>query len=138
MLDDTTTIHVRSEILRTVRNRRILIFTLGLPLVLFFRGRVGEPPRHVSDGISFPLYFMAAMAAYGAHVRGRSHPGHASRWTGPRAGPANCGSRRCGPRTYFLAKVAHRLRGRAAHCWPWSTWPGRRSGCISSAPSGWR
>ena len=61
----TTTIHLRTEILRTFRNRRMLIFTLALPLVLLLT--VGATNRHATmAGVSFPLYFTAAMAAYGA------------------------------------------------------------------------
>ena len=57
----TTTVHVRTEVLRTFRNRRMLIFTLGLPLVLLFT--VGATNRHATTaGVSFPLYFTAAMA----------------------------------------------------------------------------
>ena len=57
--------HVRCEILRTVRNPRTLGITLGLPLVLFFAVAGANRHAHV-EGISFPLYFMGAMAAYGA------------------------------------------------------------------------
>jgi ABC-2 type transport system permease protein len=57
--------HVRYEILRTLRNPRSLGITLALPLVLFFA--VAGANRHARvEGISFPLYFMGAMAAYGA------------------------------------------------------------------------
>jgi ABC-2 type transport system permease protein len=61
----SATMNVRYEILRTLRNPRSLGITLGLPLVLFFV--VGGANRHTRvEGISFPLYFMGAMAAYGA------------------------------------------------------------------------
>jgi len=57
--------HVRLELARTVRNRRLLIFSLGLPLVLFYA--VASAQRHAhTDGISFPLFFMVGMASYGA------------------------------------------------------------------------
>ena len=57
--------HVRLEFLRTVRNRRLLVFSLALPLVLFYA--VASAQRHAhTDGISFPLFFMVGMAAYGA------------------------------------------------------------------------
>lgn len=60
-----STTHVRYEILRTLRNPRSLGITLALPLVLFFA--VAGANRHAHlEGISFPLYFMGAMAAYGA------------------------------------------------------------------------
>lgn len=61
----TGTTHVRYEALRTLRNRRTLALSLALPLVVFYA--VVPENRHTStDGIPFPLYFMAAMASYGA------------------------------------------------------------------------
>jgi ABC-2 type transport system permease protein len=57
--------HLRYEILRTVRNPLFCGITLGLPLVLFYGVASGQ--RHIThDGTSFPLYFMTAMAVYGA------------------------------------------------------------------------
>jgi ABC-2 type transport system permease protein len=57
--------HFRYEILRTMRNRVFYAITLGLPLVLFYGVASGE--RHATfDGTAFPLYFMTAMAVYGA------------------------------------------------------------------------
>ena len=57
--------HVRYEILRTLRNPILYGVTLGLPLVLFYGVASGQ--RHVThDGTSFALYFMTAMAVYGA------------------------------------------------------------------------
>jgi len=57
--------HLRYEILRTLRNPMLYVITLGLPLVLFYGVASGQ--RHVThDGTSFPLYFMTAMAVYGA------------------------------------------------------------------------
>ncbi|HUC06059.1 MAG TPA: hypothetical protein VL961_11715, partial [Acidimicrobiales bacterium] len=57
-------VHVRCEIRRTLRNRRFFGFTIGLPLVIFLV--VGSSNRHaMTEGISFPLYFMTAMASYG-------------------------------------------------------------------------
>src|SRR3984885_6449632 len=61
----STVTHVRYELLRPIRNRRMLAFSLGLPLVLFYA--VGSAQRHAhTDGIAFPLYFMVGMAVYGA------------------------------------------------------------------------
>lgn len=55
----------RYEILRTMRNRVFYGITLALPLVLFYGVASGQ--RSVThDGTTFPLYFMTAMAAYGA------------------------------------------------------------------------
>jgi len=57
--------HLRYEILRTLRNPAFAGLTLALPLVLFYSVAAGQ--RHVMhDGTSFPLYFMTAMAVYGA------------------------------------------------------------------------
>src|SRR5262245_62662922 len=57
--------HLRYEIVRTFRNRSFFAVTLALPLVLFYAVALGQ--RHATfDGISFPLYFMTAMAVYGA------------------------------------------------------------------------
>lgn len=67
--------HVRYEILRTFRNPRRLAATLVLPLVIFYSIAGGN--RHATTaGISFPLYFMAAMAAYGAMFATVSTGGH--------------------------------------------------------------
>ena len=57
--------HVRYEILRAGRNRLFLGLTVLLPLGLFYGVASGQ--RHVRfDGTAFPLYFMTAMAVYGA------------------------------------------------------------------------
>lgn len=57
--------HLRYEIVRTFRNRVFYGVTLALPLVLFYAVASGQ--RDVThDGVSFPLYFMTAMAVYGA------------------------------------------------------------------------
>lgn len=57
--------HMRYEILRTFRNRLTLGVTLALPLVVYYAIASGNRHGTVS-GISFPLYFMTGMAAYGA------------------------------------------------------------------------
>jgi ABC-2 type transport system permease protein len=58
-------IHLRYEVLRTLRNPLFAGLTVGLPLVLFYS--IASAERHQTvDGTSFPLYFMSAMAAYGA------------------------------------------------------------------------
>jgi ABC-2 type transport system permease protein len=71
------TTHVRYEILRSVRNLRLFAISWALPLVVFYA--VAPENRHtltdclsaanghgVTDCVSFPLWFMTAMAAYGA------------------------------------------------------------------------
>jgi ABC-2 type transport system permease protein len=60
-------LYMRYELLRTVRNRRFFLLSLGFPLILFFA--VAGPNRNVHDfdhsGISFPLYYMVGMATFG-------------------------------------------------------------------------
>jgi ABC-2 type transport system permease protein len=61
----TSATHFRYEIVRTFRNRIFYAVTLALPLVLFYAVASGQRSATM-DGISFPLYFMTAMAVYGA------------------------------------------------------------------------
>ena len=61
----TAATHFRYEILRTFRNRVFYAVTLALPLVLFYAVASGQRSAH-QDGTTFPLYFMTAMAVYGA------------------------------------------------------------------------
>ena len=57
--------YLKFEVIRTLRNRRFLIFSLVFPLVLFFS--IAGPNKHVTvAGIHFPLYYMTAMAAWGS------------------------------------------------------------------------
>ncbi len=57
--------YLRYELLRTIRNRRFLIFSLIFPLILFLT--IAGDNRHLSiDGIGFPLYYMTGMAAWGS------------------------------------------------------------------------
>jgi ABC-2 type transport system permease protein len=60
--------YTRFELLRTFRNRRMLAFSLGLPLILFFV--IAAPNRHQHNfngsGISIPLYYMVGLVAFGA------------------------------------------------------------------------
>jgi ABC-2 type transport system permease protein len=95
--------HVRYEILRTLGNPLTLGFTLGLPLVVFLV--VAGTNRHGTvEGISVPLYFMGAMAAYGAMLAavqsgGRIALDRSKGWTRQlRITPLRT-------RTYFVAKV---------------------------------
>jgi len=57
--------HFRYEILRTLRNRVFYAITLALPLVLYYSVASGQR-NGTFDGTAFPLYFMTAMAVYGA------------------------------------------------------------------------
>jgi ABC-2 type transport system permease protein len=59
--------YTRYELLRTFRNRRFFIFSLGFPLLLYFM--IAGPNRNEHDlggsGIPAPLYFMVGLAAFG-------------------------------------------------------------------------
>ena len=59
--------YLRYELLRTFRNRRFLLFSLVFPLILFFSIASAHRTARL-DGISFPLYFMTGMAAWGTMV----------------------------------------------------------------------
>jgi ABC-2 type transport system permease protein len=60
-------LYTRYELLRTLRNRRFFLLSLGFPLILYFV--IVSPNRHVSNfngsGISFPLYYMVGLASFG-------------------------------------------------------------------------
>jgi len=61
----TTLTFTRYELLRSVRNRRLLLFSLGFPLLMFFL--IAGPNRHERlGGIAFPAYYMSGMLAWGA------------------------------------------------------------------------
>jgi ABC-2 type transport system permease protein len=59
--------YTRFELLRTIRNRRLLLFALGFPTVLYFL--IAGPNQHNTDlngtGLSAPLYYMTGLAAFG-------------------------------------------------------------------------
>jgi len=59
--------YTRFEMLRTLRNRRFLLFSLIFPLILYYV--VAGPNRKVSNfdgsGISLPVYYMVGMASFG-------------------------------------------------------------------------
>jgi len=60
----TQSTYLRYEVLRNFRNFRFFFLALAFPLVLYFA--VTSANRHTSfNGISFPLYFMVAMATLG-------------------------------------------------------------------------
>lgn len=60
----STVAYTRYELLRTVRNRRFFIFSLLFPLVLFYVVAGNNRHAHL-DGVSFPLYYMTGMIAFG-------------------------------------------------------------------------
>jgi ABC-2 type transport system permease protein len=59
--------YLRFELVRTLRNRRVLIFSLAFPLVLYLL--IAAPSKDEQNiggtGISAPLYFMIGLAAFG-------------------------------------------------------------------------
>jgi ABC-2 type transport system permease protein len=98
-----TAVQLKYDVLRTLRNRRMLAFAIGLPLVLFYA--VAGSQRHArTDGIAFPLYFMTGMAVYGAlfavtSPAGRIAIDRARGWTRQlRITPLSV-------RTYYVCKV---------------------------------
>jgi ABC-2 type transport system permease protein len=59
--------YLRYELLRNVRNWRFIVFSLAYPVILYFV--VTSPQRHATfDGVAFPVYFMAGMAAVGTMI----------------------------------------------------------------------
>jgi ABC-2 type transport system permease protein len=59
--------YTRSELLRTFRNHRFFVFSLGFPLALYFL--IAGPNRHEEVlGIPLPLYFMTGMMAFGTMI----------------------------------------------------------------------
>ncbi len=59
--------HVRYELLRSYRNRLTWALSSALPLVVYYAVTSGNRHAFVyAAGVSFPLYFMTGMAAYGA------------------------------------------------------------------------
>jgi ABC-2 type transport system permease protein len=60
--------YTRFEVVRTLRNGRLLLFSLGFPVVLFFV--IVAPNRDVRNlgdtGISLALYYMVGLVGFGA------------------------------------------------------------------------
>ena len=61
------TTYMRFELLRTLRNKRFFVFSLGFPVVLFYV--IAGPQRGDVDfagtGIPAPVYYMIGLAAFG-------------------------------------------------------------------------
>ncbi len=59
--------YIRFELIRTVRNRRVLVFSLAFPIVLYLL--IATPNRNEhslgGSGIGAPLYFMIGLASFG-------------------------------------------------------------------------
>jgi ABC-2 type transport system permease protein len=60
--------YTRFELVRTLRNTRLLVFSLGFPLILYFA--IAAPNRNEADfggsAISLPLYIMVGLLSFGA------------------------------------------------------------------------
>jgi ABC-2 type transport system permease protein len=60
--------YTRFELVRTFRNRHLLVFSLGFPLILYFV--IAAPNRHERNfggtGIPLPLYYMVGLVSFGA------------------------------------------------------------------------
>ncbi len=61
------TTYTRYELLRTFRNRRFFLFSIGFPLVLYYL--IAGPNRDEQDlagsGIAAPVYYMVGLVAFG-------------------------------------------------------------------------
>ncbi len=98
--------YTRYELLRTLRNRRFFVLSLGFPLILYYL--IAGSQRHVSDlggtGLSAPLYYMVGLASFGTMAAmlscgGRIAAERAVGWNRQlRITPLS-------PRSYFRAKV---------------------------------
>jgi ABC-2 type transport system permease protein len=62
--------YLRLEIRRSLRNRRYLVFTIVFPVILYIMYTAvvptGGSPGETLDGLTWPVYFLVSMAAYGA------------------------------------------------------------------------
>jgi ABC-2 type transport system permease protein len=59
--------YIRYELLRTLRNRRFFLLSLGFPLVLYFVIAGSQRNNHnfAGSGIAAPLYYMVGLATFG-------------------------------------------------------------------------
>jgi ABC-2 type transport system permease protein len=59
--------YVRMELVRSFRNRRFMLFTLGFPIALYFA--IAAPNHSIKNfggtGVSAPLYYMVSLASFG-------------------------------------------------------------------------
>ena len=60
--------YARLELRRTLRNRRYVVFSIAFPVVLYVLYTAVIPATGPGrlDGLAWPAYFLASMAAYGA------------------------------------------------------------------------
>ncbi|MDQ1495802.1 MAG: type transport system permease protein, partial [Actinomycetota bacterium] len=56
--------YLKFELLRTFRNRRFFVFSLGFPLVFFYL-IAGSNKDQLLGGIPFATYYLAGMASFG-------------------------------------------------------------------------
>ncbi|HWE55321.1 MAG TPA: ABC transporter permease [Acidimicrobiales bacterium] len=56
--------YTRMELLRTFRNRRFFIFSLGFPVVLFLTIAGANKSQTIAD-VPFPTYYMVGMVSFG-------------------------------------------------------------------------
>lgn len=95
--------YMRYEVVRTFRNRRFFLFSLAFPFIIFLAVAGANRARVVED-ISFPLYYMTGMAAWGSMIAiissgARIATERQAGWTRQlRITPMR-------PATYFAAKV---------------------------------
>jgi len=96
--------YLRYELLRTIRNRRFFIFSLGFPLVFFYL-IAGSNKNQQLGGIPFATYYLAGMASFGTMMAMVSN---GARIAGERSVGWNRQLRLTPmtPRSYFRAKVA--------------------------------
>lgn len=97
--------YTRFELVRTFRNWRLLLFSLGFPLILFFV--IAAPNRHEGNlsgtGISLPLYHMVGLVSFGAMMALISSGARIARAHRRLDAPAGDHAADRGP--YFRAKV---------------------------------
>jgi ABC-2 type transport system permease protein len=60
-------VYTRYELLRTLRNRRFFILSLGFPLILYYVIAGSQRNNHnfAGTGISAPVYYMIGLASFG-------------------------------------------------------------------------
>lgn len=111
--------YLRYEVLRTFRNRRFLGFSLGFPLALFYL--IAGTNRHAQlGGVSFPLYYMTGMVAWGTMIAVVSTGGRL-------AGERQVGWIRQMRITPLSARPISRPKSSVATSWRCSAW-----GCSTS------
>ena len=130
--------HVHYELLRSFRNRLTWALAIALPLVLYYAIASGQ--RHVfvhAAGVSFPLYFMTGMAAYGAMFAAVGPGARLAAAIVLGAGPVSCGSLRSGFAPTTSRRCSPPISSRRPHS-SWCFWPVQLSEYASTRRSGSR